>query len=131
MDQLVRELGKKVSYVELSTFLGVDRKWVLEHADELGGVRIGKRLLFFENLIVDCLRGKSYAIQKNAKRADSVGCASSDFREPRMQHIHDKGGSDSVGSQDAERARASAQEVIAHDKYGLFCFPSKLGKRVS
>lgn len=131
MEQLVKELGKKVSYVELSTFLGVDRKWVLEHAEELGGVRIGKRLLFFENLIVDCLREKSYAVQKNTKRSDPVGCTSADCRKPRMQHLHDKGGSDSMGSQDAERARASAQEDIANDKYGLFGIPSKLGKRVS
>ena len=127
MEGLEEKLGRKISYVELADFFGVDRKWVLEHAHELGGVRIGKRLLFFENIIVDSIRRKSDAVQKNAEGADPVGCPSTSEREARMLPLHDESGSNRVGSQDAQRERSSAQEIIARDRFKLFGNLGKVG----
>ena len=120
MDGLEEKLGRKISYVELAKFLGVDRKWVLAHALELGGVRIGKRLLFFENIVTESIRRKADAVQKNSERTDEVGRAGASQRRAEVLDLHEQGGSHRLGSEDAQRERASAQEAIARDRYGLF-----------
>lgn len=127
MGELHEQLGRKLSCVDLAEFLCVDRKWVLEHGHELGGVRIGKRLLFFENLIIESLRRKSDAVQKNPEGADQVGSPSAGQGEPRVLHILDEGGSNRLGSENAQRERASSQEIIARDRYGLFGVLGKVG----
>ena len=50
--ELKKSLGSVFTVQEIAAHLRVDKKWVYEHYEKLGGLRIGGRILFFENRIV-------------------------------------------------------------------------------
>jgi len=71
---LQKGLGKSLNVRELAQYLRVDEEWVRKYYNVLGGARIGKRYLFFENLIVQAIEGQSYGIiQPKEKEMDSSG----------------------------------------------------------
>ncbi len=68
---LENSLGKRLTAKEVAEHLGLDVSVVRKHYAQLGGVRIGRQYLFFENLIVESIKRKSYAIlgQREAEMA--------------------------------------------------------------
>ena len=45
-------LGKKITPEELADYLGVNVKTVRQHYQKFGGLRLGKRYIFFERRIL-------------------------------------------------------------------------------
>jgi len=79
MHCLEQNLGKRLSTKEVAEFLKLDTETVRRHYEDLGGIRLGSRILFFENLIVEEIRRKSHAVQEKEEeqnRVDSRGDAS-------------------------------------------------------
>ncbi|RLA98971.1 MAG: hypothetical protein DRG83_13835, partial [Deltaproteobacteria bacterium] len=58
--KLREELGHVLTAKQLACYLGVDERTVRQYYRELGGVRLGRRYLFFEKGVID-------AIQKRTK----------------------------------------------------------------
>ena len=53
---LKQELGKKLTVNDVAEFLGVDKKTVRENYKKLGGMRLGRRYLFFERSIINAVQ---------------------------------------------------------------------------
>jgi len=54
---LENAMGKTLSARAVADYLGLDVSVVRKHYTELGGVKIGRQYLFFENLIVEAIKG--------------------------------------------------------------------------
>jgi hypothetical protein len=59
---LEESIGRRITAKELGNYLGLDVSVVRKHYVELGGVRIGRQYLFFENLIVEHIKRNANAI---------------------------------------------------------------------
>jgi len=47
------ELGKRLTTKEVAERLGLNVKTITKHYSEVGGVRLGRNLMFFENRILN------------------------------------------------------------------------------
>ena len=66
MDIIRKELGKRLTVKEVASVFGVDARFVRQHYEELGGMRLGDRIyIFFEKEVIN-------AIQRQIKRKDAV-----------------------------------------------------------
>jgi hypothetical protein len=50
------DLGKRLTRQELSSLLGLNYKTICKHYQELGGIRIGNRYIFFERRVIDAIQ---------------------------------------------------------------------------
>ena len=58
MSIIHQELGKRLTVKEVATLFGVDARFVRQHYDELGGMRLGNRIyVFFEREVVNAIQG--------------------------------------------------------------------------
>lgn len=60
MENLIENLGRTLSTREVADLFGIDIKTVRKYHKELGGLRLGRRYLFFEREVL-------YAVQEGAK----------------------------------------------------------------
>lgn len=72
MDLIAQELGEKLSAQQVANITGLDKKTVLKYHDELGGVKIGARYLFFERRLIDAIQ-KPKPAQQSEVPVDSAG----------------------------------------------------------
>jgi hypothetical protein len=72
MNELNNQLGKKMTAQEVADFLGVDAETVRRYYHHLGGIRLGRLFLFFENLIVHAIKENSHALQEKEKEQGGV-----------------------------------------------------------
>ena len=103
---LEKELGKKLGTKEVAQYLGLDEKTVRSYYRELGGMRLGRRYVFFERRFID-------AVQKRTK----MDCPSQEGREEKEQSVSNKEGGHGLGSQDAAKTR---QRLAKEDRHGLY-----------
>ena len=103
---LEKELGKKLGTKEVAQYLGLDEKTVRSYYQELGGMRLGRRYVFFEKEVIN-------AIQKKTK----MESPSAERRETDRENIQHEEGSQGGGSRDAEKAR---KRLAREDRHGLF-----------
>ncbi len=67
-ENLKKELGKNLSVKEVASFFQLDVRTVRKYYLELGGSKLGRNILFFENLIFQALGKESdNAIQTREK----------------------------------------------------------------
>jgi hypothetical protein len=104
-NKLDRELGKPLRTKEVARYLGLDEKTVRLYRKELGGISLGRNILFFERRLID-------AIQKGTE----MDWPSSQKREKEEEIIQNKEGSCGVGSRDETKAR---RRVGREDRHGL------------
>jgi hypothetical protein len=105
--QIVKDqLGQVLRPQEISDYTGLDVKTVRKYYRELGGIRVGSRILFFEKEFID-------AIQTRIKldRPDSEEWAETG------ESVPDEETSSAVGSGDAAKARKRLEK---EDRHGLF-----------
>lgn len=103
---LEKELGKKLSTKEVAEYLGLDEKTVRLYYQKLGGMRLGRRYVFFEKEIIN-------AIQKRTK----MESPSSEGRKTDRENIqHEKRGC-RLGSRNEEKTR---RRMGREDRHGLF-----------
>jgi hypothetical protein len=113
--ELDKTLGKRLTAKNVASYLELDVSVVRKHYAELGGVRIGRQYLFFENLIVKAIERKTNAIlgQRQEKMAwDSVQERPSETGDVRPQIGCERVGGLSKG--------ASTRKVLRKNAHGVF-----------
>ena len=58
MQQFKDQLGKALRPKHLAEYLGLDQKKVRQYYRQLGGIRLGRRYLFFEKEVVNAIQEK-------------------------------------------------------------------------
>ena len=97
MDSLRENLGSRVSAKNLAEYLGLDIETVRRHYKALGGIRLGRRILFFENLIVEAIREVCHAIQEEEKERSRMGWRGDAAGETVLQSFRDEIGGAGLG----------------------------------
>lgn len=93
MDIIRKELGKRLTVKEVASVFGVDARFVRQHYEELGGMRLGDRIyIFFEKEVIN-------AIQRQIKHKDTVDRSSKDQRKEDQTPLPDSQGGHRVGNQ--------------------------------
>jgi hypothetical protein len=121
---LENSLGKRLTAKEVAEHLGLDVSVVRKHYAELGGVRIGRQYLFFENLIVEHIKRNANAIlgQREAEVAGR-GHQSGEQEVPLVQpEIRSEG----VGSRPKG---SSIGRILKRNAHGVF--PRRVERELS
>jgi hypothetical protein len=105
MDISIDELGKALTAADVAAYLGLDIKTVRKYYRQLGGIRIGRRLRFFEKEVYN-------AIQKRNEIYRTI----EEERTKEGENIPDEEGRISVGSRDAA---VVGRRMVREDKHGL------------
>ena len=106
MSLLKQELGKTLTTEEVAAYLGVDVRTVRQYYHVLGGIRLGRRYVFFERSVI-------HAVQA-WRQVDGPGA---EGREEAREGLSDQKGSTAVGSRDAAKTHRSLEQ---EDRHGLF-----------
>ncbi|MGE4297634.1 MAG: hypothetical protein AB7E47_06360 [Desulfovibrionaceae bacterium] len=67
----MNDLGRKLSLEEVAQLFEVSSATLLRYPHRYGGVRVGRRVYFFDQLIAEKVR-KDYAIQEGEEQQDSL-----------------------------------------------------------
>ncbi len=114
MELLRTNLGKKMTAREVAEYLGLDIETVRRHYIALGGIRLGRRILFFENLIIEAIREACYAIQEEEKEESGVGGRSDARGEEVLQGLCNESRRAELGSGNKKKALGNLD-----DPFGL------------
>ena len=107
MKIIKKELGQTLSTKDVARLLGLDAKTVRQYYHELGGMRLGRRYLFFERSIIN-------AIQKRTE----LDCPSAKEWRETGESLSDEKGSIDVGSQNEAKTRQRLEKEDRHDLFG-------------
>jgi hypothetical protein len=99
------QLGRALRPEDVARYLGLDVKTVRAYYTSLGGVRLGRCILFFEKEVIN-------AIQKRSK----MGGPSENQREAEGEDIPEQEGSGNMGKQGAIKSR---RDMAREDKHGI------------
>lgn len=107
MNTLTDTLGKRLTAQEVAEYLGVDAETVRRYYNSLGGIRLGRLFLFFENLIIHAIKENSHALQEEEKEQGGVDSRCDAQREEVLQDIRyqNKGPCMGVRSKKSSRRR--------------------------
>ena len=100
------DLGQVLSAEEVAEYLGLDVKTVRQYYRELGGMRLGRKYLFFERRMIN-------AIQERTE----LDCPSAERWEEKGEGVSDKETGFSMGSENEAKTR---QRVEREDRHNLF-----------
>ncbi len=106
MKIIQENLGQSLSAKAVAEYLGLDVKTVRKYYRELGGIRLGSRILFFEKEFIN-------AIQTRSK----LDCPGSEEWAETGESVPDEERGSGVGSQDAAKTRKRLEQ---EDRHGLF-----------
>jgi hypothetical protein len=120
-EKLKNKLGESMTAQEVADYLKLDVKTVRMRYEELGGVRIGHKYLFFENLIVKEV--SNAILQQKEEGPAEVGCVHpADSRGPGLPagtSLHDRKRSEGVGINRVEPVRRRVFSGGPKDKHGV------------
>ena len=97
-NSLEKRLGKVLSPSQVADYLGVDIRTVRKYYKDIGGLRLGRCLLFFEKKIVSIVE-KNYALQTSEqvyRLREEEGLSTS------AQNFSEKEGRKKLGDRDRE-----------------------------
>ncbi len=114
MKPMTDSLGKRLSAQDVAEYLRINVNTVRKYREQLGGIKVGRRILFFENLIVDAIKEKSYAVQKTGKEQDGMGSRCDAQRKEVLQDIPHQSRSDCMGIGNKNKTRRKLD-----DPFGL------------
>jgi hypothetical protein len=112
---LENSLGKHLTAKEVAVYLGLDVTVVRKHYVELGGVRIGRRYLFFENLIVKAIERKTNAILGQGQ--EEMAWDGAQERPSEAGDVRPQIGGERVGGRSKG---ASTRKVLRKNAHGVF-----------
>ena len=116
---MLEELGKSMTVKEVAEALGVPEKWVYRHWGELGGIKLGRHVRFFEKRIVEVING----LQKNTQgQGAMVGRGKSHgewLNGQANQDLCHKDRSLEMGTGDQRKTSGSKSRHPA-DEFGIF-----------
>lgn len=111
MNSLEEKLGKVYTPIELAEFLKVDGDTVRKYYQRLGGIRLGRRILFFDKLIE-----RSICNAVLQQQQEEVDCLREEERDKETGYISNEEGSPGIRS---EVAKVSKKQVAGRDPYDL------------
>jgi hypothetical protein len=114
MSALVETLGRKMTAQEVAEYLGVDAETVRRYYPYLGGIRLGRLILFFENLVIQKIKERSHALQEDEKEQGGMGSRCHAPGEAVFQDIRNQGEGIGLGVGNKKRSRGRID-----DPYGL------------
>ena len=100
------QLGQALRPQEISDYTGLDVKTVRKYYRELGGIRVGSRILFFEKEFIDAIQTRIKLDRPGEEAWAETG-----------ESVPDEKTSSTVGSGDAAKARKRLEK---EDRHGLF-----------
>jgi hypothetical protein len=106
MDQIKNHLGQVLNAKQIADYTGLDVKTIRKYYRELGGIRLGSRIVFFEKEFIN-------AIQKRTK-LDRPG--TEEWAET-GESVPDEERGNGVGSRNAAKTR---KRLEREDRHGLF-----------
>jgi len=111
---LKKELGKNLSPKEVASFFQLDVRTVRKYYVELGGLKLGRIIMFFENRIVQALeRGVNHAIQTREK----MGCRSNAPGDETIEEVPEQERSSEVG---VRTKTSQLKRLVKADPHGIF-----------
>ena len=87
MDQIKNHLGQVLGAKQIADYTGLDVKTIRKYYRELGGIRLGSRIVFFEKEFIN-------AIQKRTE----LDCPSTEGRAATREIVSDEERGSGVGS---------------------------------
>jgi len=105
MNTLTKTLGKRLTAQEVADYLGIDAETVRRYYCTLGGIRLGRLILFFDNLVIDAIKEKSNAVQKKEKEQDPMDSRCDAQREEVLQDIQYQDRGDRLGIRNKKKSR--------------------------
>lgn len=115
---ILDELGKQLSLEEVAGFFGLKVSTVRNNYRKYGGVKFGRRVLFFENLIAEKVR-EEHALQNQRQEEDPVESANTKTGNRTRCSLSNQGGSLDVGKQGSGRGHCTQRAGRADDPLGL------------
>jgi len=103
---LDNKLGRALNAKDLAAYLGLDPKTIRKYYRELGGIRLGSRIVFFEKEFIN-------AIQKRKE----LDCPSAEEWAETGENVPDEERGNGVGSRDEAKTR---KRLDQEDRHGLF-----------
>jgi hypothetical protein len=105
MNALIEKLGKRLTAKEVAKYLGIDAETVRRYYHSLGGIRLGRLILFFENLIIHAIKENSHALQEEEKEQGGVDSRCDAPREEVLQNIRYQNQGTCVGVRNKKSSR--------------------------
>ena len=99
------ELGRVLQAKDMARYLGLDEKTVRLYYPILGGIRLGRRILFFEKEVIN-------AVQKRSK----MGSPSESKREEEGKNLPEQERGNSLGKREPVKSRG---DMAGEDKHGV------------
>jgi hypothetical protein len=106
MESINNKLGRALNAKDLAAYLGLDPKTIRKYYRELGGIRLGSRIVFFEKEFIN-------AIQKRKE----LDCPSAEEWAETGENVPDEERGNGVGSRDEAKTR---KRLDQEDRHGLF-----------
>jgi len=103
--ELDENLGKVLRPKDLAGYMGLDEKTIRQYYHELGGIRLGRRILFFEKEVID-------AVQKRSK----MGSPSESQWEEEGEDLPEQERGNRLGKRKPVKSR---RDMVGEDKHGV------------
>lgn len=100
------ELGRVLRSKDIAVYLEIDEKTVRQYYLQLGGIRLGRLILFFEKEVIN-------AIQKGS----TMGGPGASMRQEEGENLPEQEGCNNVGKRDPVKSR---EGMACEDRHGLF-----------
>ena len=100
------KLGQPMTAKQVAAYLKIDVKTARKYYKELGGIRIGRRYLFFEEEVYNAIQ-----TWNEVYRTDQEG------REEKGKEFQDQTSSPGMGSRDVAAIR---RRLVREDRHNLF-----------
>jgi hypothetical protein len=106
MENLDNKLGRALNAKDLAAYLGLDPKTIRKYYRELGGIRLGSRIVFFEKEFINAIQTRIKLDRPGAEEWAETG-----------ESVPDEERGNGVGSRDAAKTR---KRLDQEDRHGLF-----------
>ena len=106
MDQIKKHLGQVLSANQIADYTGLDVKTIRKYYRELGGIRLGSRIVFFEKEFINAIQKRTELDRPSAEGRAEAG-----------ESIPDQSRGSRLGSRHEAKVR---ERLEREDRHGLF-----------
>ena len=106
MNQIKNHLGQVLNAKQIADYTSLDVKTIRKYYRELGGIRLGSRIVFFEKEFINAIQTRTELDRPGAKERAETG-----------ENIPHEERGNGVGSRDAAKAHKRLEQ---EDRHGLF-----------
>jgi hypothetical protein len=100
------KLGQPMTAKQVAAYLKIDVKTARKYYRELGGIRIGRRYLFFEEEVYNAIQTWNEVCRTDEEE-----------RKEERESLQEQKSSSSLGNRDAAKVR---RRLVREDKHNLF-----------